>query len=168
MRIVIAVFIFLNLTACKNSITIHFKYHWPYCGGKMPDSSEINGHFENAQFHSFLLVANKDKARLIATDENGMCKMRIKPNKAFSIFDIDKNQGYDELKRLYPLLDSNYYRYLSEKEWQAWKEIPDFKTIGITKESKRNGMVDTIDVVMKKTCFTGTNPIILYIGPNPR
>ena len=62
------------------------------------------------------------------------------------------------------------YDYLTPEEW-FWRCSMDYVSIGAlcSKENiARNGKIDTLMVVINRTCFTGTNPIIKYIGPKPR
>jgi hypothetical protein len=93
-----------------------------------------------------------------------------------TIIDIDKTSSLDELKLKYPLPTSDnpteqpVYAYLTPQEWLSRCSL-DYVSIGAlcSKENiSRNGKIDTLQVVINRTCFTGTNPIIKYIGPKPR
>ncbi len=163
------------LNSCHPKTVIYVQNHWPYCGGKLPDSAEVNGNMEAFCSHSFR-VTEGNKTKLISTDEFGFWKGRLDVNKEVTILDIDKTFSIEELKTKYPLPTTNsatelpLYAYLTPEEWFCRCSL-DYFSIGAlcSKENiKRNGKIDTLTVVINRTCFTGTNPIIKYIGPKPR
>ena len=163
------------LSSCHPKTVIYVQNHWPYCGGKLPESSEVNGKNEGFSNHSFR-VTEGNKTKLISTDEFGFWKGRINVNEEVTIQDIDKTFSLEELKPKYPLpansgtTEEPMYAYLTPEEW-FWRCSLDYVSIGAlcSKENiARNGKIDTLSVVINRTCFTGTNPIIKYIGPKPR
>jgi hypothetical protein len=167
-------FLFL-MVSCKSTITIPVTNHWPYCGGKLPDSTEINGRNEGFSYHSFR-VTEGNKTKLIRTDEFGLWKGRLDVTKEITIMDIDKTFSLEELKSAYPLPTSSssndqpLYAYVTPEEWLSRCSL-DYVSIGALCSEEniaRNGNIDTLHVVINRTCFTGTNPIIKYIGPKPR
>ena len=167
-------FLFL-LVSCKSTVTIQVTNHWPYCGGKLPDSTEMNGRNEGFSYHSFQITEG-NKIKIIRTDEFGFWKGRLDVSEEITIIDIDKTSSLDELKLKYPLPTSDnpteqpVYAYLTPEEWLSRCSL-DYVSIGAlcSKENiSRNGKIDTLQVVINRTCFTGTNPIIKYIGPKPR
>lgn len=163
------------LSSCHPKTVIYVQNHWPYCGGKLPDSTEVNGKMEAFSYHSFR-VTEGNKTKLISTDEFGFWKGRLDVTKEVTILDIDKTFSIEELKTKYPLPTTNsatelpLYAYLTPEEWFCRCSL-DYFSFGAlcSKENiKRNGKIDTLTVVINRTCFTGTNPIIKYIGPKPR
>ena len=173
--IVVFIGILAVLSSCHPKTVIYVQNHWPYCGGKLPDSSEVNGKYEGFSNHSFR-VTEGAKKHIIRTNEFGYWKGRIDITQAFTLIDIDKTYSIEELKTKYPLPTNNganekpLYDYLTPEEW-VWHCSMDYVSIGAlcSKENiARNGKIDTLMVVINRTCFTGTNPIIKYIGPKPR
>lgn len=167
-------FLFL-LVSCKSTITIKVTNHWPYCGGKLPDSTEMNGRNEGFSNHYFR-VTEGNKIKTIRTDEFGLWKGRLNITKEITIMDIDKTFSLEELKLKYPLPTSDnateqpVYAYLTPEEWLSRCSM-DYVSIGALCSEEnitKNGKIDTLQVVINRTCFTGTNPIIKYIGPKPR
>jgi hypothetical protein len=165
-------FLFL-MVSCKSTITIQVTNHWPYCGGKLPDSTEMNGRNEGFSYHSFR-VTEGNKTKLIRTDEFGLWKGRLDVTKEITIMDIDKTFSLEELKSAYPLPTSNssneqpLYAYITPEEWLSRCSL-DYVSIGaLCSNISRNRKIDTLQVVINRPCFTGTNPIIKYIGPKPR
>ncbi|MFM7596550.1 MAG: hypothetical protein ACKO4Y_10250 [Flavobacteriales bacterium] len=163
------------LSSCHPKTVIYIQNHWPYCGGKLPESSEVNGKNEGFSNHSFQVTVG-GKKKIIRTNEFGFWKGRINVNEEVTIQDIDKICSLEELKTKYPLpansgtTEEPMYAYLTPEEW-SWRCSLDYVSIGAlySKENiKRNGKIDTLTVVINRTCFTGTNPIIKYIGPKPR
>jgi hypothetical protein len=163
------------LSSCHPKTVIYVQNHWPYCGGKLPDSTEIKGRNEVFSNHSFR-VTEGNKTKLIRTDEFGFWKGRLNVTKEITIMDIDKTFSLAELKPKYPLpttssaTEQPLYAYLTPEEWLLRCSL-DYVSIGAlcSKENiARNGKIDTIAVVINRTCFTGTNPIIKYIGPKPK
>lgn len=163
------------LSSCHPKTVIYVQNHWPYCGGKLPDSTEVNGKMEAFSNHSFRVTEGK-KNKIIRTDEFGFWKGRLDVKEEVTIQDIDKTCSLEELKTKYPLPTTNspteqpLYAYLTPEEW-LWRCSLDYVSIGplCSKENiRRNGKIDTLTVVINRTCFTGTNPIIKYIGPKPR
>jgi len=173
--IVVFIGILAVLSSCHPKTVIYVQNHWPYCGGKLPDSSEVNGKYEGFSNHSFQ-VTEGAKKKTIRTNEFGYWKGRIDITQAFTLIDIDKTYSIEELKTKYPLPTNNganekpLYDYVTLEEW-IWRCSMDYVSIGAlcSKENlARNGKIDTLTVVINRTCFTGTNPIIKYIGPKPR
>ena len=167
-------FLFL-LVSCKSTITIQVTNHWPYCGGKLPDSTEMNGRNERFSYHSFQITEG-NKTKIIRTDEFGLWKGRLDVTKEITIMDIDKTFSLEELKSAYPLPASNIsneqpiYEFVTPEEWLSRCSL-DYVSIGALCSEENiasNGNIDTLHVVINRTCFTGTNPIIKYIGPKPR
>jgi len=165
----------LLLVSCKSTITIQVTNHWPYCGGKLPDSTEINGRNEGFSNHYFR-VTEGNKIKTIRTDEFGLWKGRLNITKEITIMDIDKTFSLEELKLKYPLPTSDnateqpVYAYVTPEEWLSRCSL-DYVSIGALCSEEniaRNGKIDPLQVVINRTCFTGTNPIIKYIGPKPR
>jgi hypothetical protein len=163
------------LSSCHPKTVIYVQNHWPYCGGKLPDSTEMNGMNEGFSYHSFQITEG-NKTKLIRTDEFGFWKGRLDVSEEITIIDIDKTSSLDELKLKYPLPTSDnpteqpVYAYLTPEEWLSRCSL-DYVSIGAlcSKENiSRNGKIDTLQVVINRTCFTGTNPIIKYIGPKPK
>jgi len=163
------------LFSCQPTIVIQVQNHWPFCGGKLPDSSEVNGKNEGFSNHAFQ-VTEGAKKKIIRTNEFGYWKGRMDIKQEFTLIDIDKTYSLEELKDKYPLPTNNsanekpLYDYLTPEEW-FWRCSMDYVSIGAlcSKENiARNGKIDTLMVVINRTCFTGTNPIIKYIGPKHR
>ena len=163
------------LSSCNPKTVIYVQNYWPYCGGKLPDSTEMNGRNEGFSYHSFQITEG-NKTKLIHTDEFGYWKGRLDVSEEITIMDIDKTSSLDELKLKYPLPTSNsateqpMYAYLTPEEWSRRCSV-DYVSIGglCSKENiSRNGKIDTLRVSIHRTCFTGTNPIIKYIGPKPK
>jgi len=147
------------LSSCHPKTVIYVQNHWPYCGGKLPDSTEMKGRNEG-----------------IRTDEFGFWTGRLDVKEEITIIDIDKTCSLEELKPKYPLpatsgaTEQPLYAYLTPEEW-FWRCSLDYVSIGAlcSKENiARNGKIDTLAIVINRTCFTGTNPIIKYIGPKPK
>ena len=167
-------FLFL-MVSCKSTITIQVTNHWPYCGGKLPDSTEINGRNEGFSNHYFR-VTEGNKIKTIRTNEFGLWKGRLNTRKEITIMDIDKTFSLEELKSAYPLPASNnsneqpIYEFVTPEEWLS-RCTQDYVSIGALcseENMARNGKIDTLHVIINRTCFTGTNPIIKYIGLKPR
>ena len=163
------------LTSCKPLTIIHVVNHWPYCGGKLPDSTEMKGRNEGFSNHSFHITEG-GKKKIIRTDEFGYWKGRLDVKEEVTIQDIDKTSSLEELMLKYPLPTTQgpnekpLYDYLTPEEW-FWRCSLDYVSIGAlcSKENiARNGKIDTLRISIERTCFTGTNPIIKYIGPKPR
>lgn len=163
------------LNSCHPKTVIYVQNHWPYCGGKLPDSTEMKGRNEGFSNHSFR-VTEGNKTRLISTDEFGFWTGRLDVKEEITIIDIDKTFSLEELKPKYPLpatsgaTEQPLYAYLTPEEW-FWRCSLDYVSIGAlcSKENiARNGKIDTLAIVINRTCFTGTNPIIKYIGPKPK
>ena len=173
--IVVFIGILAVLSSCHPKTVIYVQNHWPYCGGKLPDSSEVKGKYEGFSNHSFR-VTEGAKKHIIRTNEFGYWKGRVDITQEFTLIDIDKTYSIEELKTKYPLPTNNganekpLYDYVTLEEW-IWRCSMDYVSIGAlcSKENlARNGKIDTLTVVINRTCFTGTNPIIKYIGPKPR
>ncbi len=167
-------FLFL-MVSCKSTITIQVTNHWPYCGGKLPDSTEINGRNEGFSNHYFR-VTEGNKIKKIRTDEFGLWKGRLNTRKEITIMDIDKTFSLEELKSAYPLPASNIsneqpiYEFVTPEEWLSRCTLYYVSIGALCSEENiaKNGKIDTLHVIINRTCFTGTNPIIKYIGPKPR
>lgn len=165
----------LVLTSCKPITIIHVQNHWPYCGGKLPNAQEEKGKFEGFSNHAFQ-VTEGGKKKIIRTDEFGYWKGRLDVTQEFTLIDLDKTCSLEELKAKYPLPTNNgeneklLYDYLTPEEWY-WRCSLDYVSVGglCSKENlAKNGPIDTLSISIERTCFTGTNPIIKYIGPKPR
>lgn len=163
------------LSSCQPKTVIYVQNHWPYCGGKLPDSTEMKGRNEGFSYHSFRVTVG-NKTKLIRTDEFGFWTGRLNVKKEITITDIDKTFSLEELKAKYPLpatsgaTEQPLYAYLTPEEWFLRCSL-DYVSIGAlcSKENiARNGKIDTLAIVINRTCFTGTNPIIKYIGPKPK
>jgi hypothetical protein len=135
----------------------------------------MNGRNEGFSYHSFQITEG-NKTTLIRTDEFGYWKGRLDDTEEITIMDIDKTFSLAELKLKYPLPTSNsateqpVYAYLTSEEWLRRCSV-DYVSMGAlsSKENiSRNGKIDTLRVSIHRTCFTGTNPIIKYIGPKPK
>lgn len=153
------------LFSCNENVVIQGYYHWPYCGGKIPDSSEIGGRYEALAHHSFQLQHEKQPYKRITLNAQGIWQGRLAHTKC-SLLDEDKLLSYEDLKRKYPLpefnghVEQSPYRYLDEKAWEQWRAQVDFEAVIIDR--------DTLHFVVHRSCFVGTNPIIEYVGPKPR
>ena len=165
----------LVFTACNPVTVIHVQNHWPYCGGKLPNPNEANGKYEGFSNHAFQITEG-GKKKIIRTDEFGYWKGRLDITQEFTLIDLDKTCSLEELILKYPLPTTQgpnekpMYAYLTPEEWFGRCSL-DYVSIGAlcSKENiARNGKIDTLRISIERTCFTGTNPIIKYIGPKPR
>jgi len=162
-------------TSCQPITVIHVVNHWPYCGGKLPNSEEEKGKYEAFSNHSFQVTVG-GKKKIIRTDEFGYWKGRLDVTQEFTLIDIDKTCSLEELMAKYPLPTAHganekpLYDYLTPEEWFLRCSL-DYVSLGAlySKENiARNGKIDTLSISIERTCFTGTNPIIKYIGPKPK
>jgi hypothetical protein len=163
------------LTSCKPLTVIHVVNHWPYCGGKLPNPEEESGKFEGFSNHAFQ-VTEGGKKKIMYTDEFGYWKGRMDVSQEFTLIDIDKTCSLEELKAQYPLPSTTgenqkqLYEYLTPEEWLRRCSL-DYVSLGALSSKEniaKNGPIDTLSISIERTCFTGINPIIKYIGPKPR
>lgn len=173
--LVVFIGILTVLSSCHPKTVIYVQNHWPYCGGKLPDSTEMKGRNEGFSNHSFQITVG-GKKKIIRTNEFGYWKGRLDVTQEFTLIDIDKTCSLEELIPKYPLpeisgaTDQPLHAYLTPEEWFSRCSL-DYVSIGAlcSKENiARNGKIDTLAIVINRTCFTGTNPIIKYIGPKPK
>jgi len=151
----------ISSSSCGVRTVFEIQVHWPYCGGKLPNSSEINGTYVSFQNHNFVLL-QANHSREIRTDASGVWRGRVIRGKPYRVYDADKTYSFNVLKGIYTLgaqKDSNY-RYFSEDEWLQWKNTADF--------TSTNAKRDTTLITLNRACFVGFNPIITYVGPSPR
>ncbi len=156
---------FFVIVGCTPLVTIKVVNHWPYCGGLLPTEQQRLGQYAPFTAHDFTIISGKYLIDF-TTNEMGEWTGKIKRNVKFEIYDKDKSLSFIELKLKYKLQGdsgSNNYRYLEEKEWQTWKTQSDYAW-------KENAAFtsDTMHLVINRSCFVGTNPVITYIGPRPR
>ena len=88
------------LSSCQPKTVIYVQNHWPYCGGKLPDSTEMKGRNEGFSYHSFRVTVG-NKTKLIRTDEFGFWTGRLNVKKEITITDIDKTFSLEERKTKY-------------------------------------------------------------------
>ena len=81
------------LSSCHPKTVIYVQNHWPYCGGKLPDSTEMKGRNEGFSYHSFR-VTEGNMTKLISTDEFGFWTGRLDVTKEITIMDIDKTFSF--------------------------------------------------------------------------
>lgn len=163
-------------TSCNKKIVIHVQNHWPYCGGKLPDALEAKGRTENFIEHTFTLI-EENQQHSITTDKSGIWKGRLNLKKEILIIDSDKSLSLEELKAKYPLTfqhdskEGANYRYFTSAEWYDWRSSADYMSITEKKMNSdfpKKGLQDTLRITIPRSCFTGTNPIIQYVGPIPK
>jgi len=151
-----------NIWKGKQTLTVTFQKHTPYCGGAAPTKEQEAGITEPIANQTFYIYKDerpkslKDMIRL-TTDEKGVLSIDLKDGK-YSIISEDKALSLDEFIKK-KKVDGQYYEYSEDSCFETWRTTPDF-TIQLAHPTKEV-------VTINHTCFTGDNPCMEYTGPYP-
>lgn len=151
-----------NMWEGKQTLTVTFKSHQPYCGGAAPTKDQENG-FTNPIANEVFYIYKDErpgsvtKMVKVTTNDQGKFSIDLKEG-SYSIIHGDKALPLAEFIEKKKII-GQFYEYSDDSCFETWRTTPDF-TINLT------GPADEI-VVISKQCFTGDNPCMQYDGPYP-
>ncbi|MDG1330879.1 MAG: prealbumin-like fold domain-containing protein [Crocinitomicaceae bacterium] len=151
-----------NIWKGKQTLTVTFQSHRPYCGGAAPTEAQSAG-FTNPIANQVFYIYKDERPSSITkmvrvkTDENGKLSIDLKDG-TYSIISEDKALPIDEFIKK-KKIEGDFYQYSADSCFETWRTTPDL-TVEIS-----NPMVETVTIQQK--CYTGDNPCMKYTGPYP-
>ena len=151
-----------NIWKGKQTLSVTFQSHSPYCGGAAPTEEQEAGITKSLANEVFYLYKDERPASVtemikVTTDAKGTFSIDLK-NGVYSVISADKALPIDEFIAKKKIIDQ-FYSYSTDSCFETWRTTPDF-TIDLSKPAEEV-------VTVSEKCFTGDNPCMKYTGPYP-
>jgi hypothetical protein len=142
------------------NVRIQLTHYFPYCGGAAPNESQQNN-FSLLSNTDFLLInLNSSEKTTVHTDSSGYLTLKLEPGH-YGIQEIYKDCSFEEFMQRVERTSGNYFLEMDETCYKDWwkKLLGEFKILGD----------ENLELKMSTSsaCFTGTNPCLMYTGPDP-
>lgn len=151
-----------NIWKGKQTLTVTFQSHRPYCGGAAPTKEQEAG-FTNPIANQVFYIYKDERPKSITemvrltTDETGKLSIDLKDG-TYSLISEDKALPLDEFIKK-KKVEGQHYQYTDDSCFETWRNTPDF-TVELSSPTEEV-------VTIQEKCFTGDNPCMKYIGPYP-
>ena len=151
-----------NIWKGKQTLTVTFESHRPYCGGAAPTEEQSAG-FTNAIVNQVFYIYKDERPESVTkmvrvkTDEKGTFSIDLEDG-TYSIISEDKALSIEEFIKKKKIEDQ-FYSYSDDACFETWRTTPDF-TIELSHPTEEV-------VTVQEKCFTGDNPCMKYTGPYP-
>jgi len=151
-----------NIWEGKQTLSVTFQSHRPYCGGAAPTKEQENGFTEpiaNQVFYLYKGERPQSVTNMVKVTTNDQGKFSIDLEEGtYSIIHGDKALQLNEFIKK-KKIDGSHYEYSDDSCFEKWRTTPDF-TINLAQAADET-------VVISESCFTGNNPCMQYTGPYP-
>lgn len=168
----ILLFIGLAVSSCgvirteqtNNSVQLVIQTHTPYCGGAYPTPDLVNGSYTPQSGQRYVLLngtAYSSSSSIIQTiqlDDQGAVNLSL-PVGDYLLVHPDKQLTFDAFLKKYQPENANSTNSQGKECYEKWYATPDF-TFRVASDT-------TLQFTQRSSCFTGTNPCLIYTGPNP-
>lgn len=151
-----------NIWKGKQTLTVTFQSHRPYCGGAAPTEEQSKGFINPIADQVFYIYKDERPSSLtkmvrVKTDAKGMFSIDLEDGN-YSIISEDKTLSIEEFIQK-KKIEGQFYQYSADSCFETWRTTPDF-TIEISNPTEET-------VTLQERCFTGDNPCMKYTGPYP-
>lgn len=168
----ILLFLGLAVSSCgvirteqKNkSVQLVIQTHTPYCGGAYPTPEMAKGSYTPQSGQRYVLLKGSTYSssstiiQTIQLDGQGGVNMAL-PIGDYLLVHPDKQLTFNAFLKKYEPANANVKNSLGKECYEKWYASPDF-TFHVSSDT-------TLQFTQRSSCFTGTNPCLIYTGPYP-
>ena len=146
------------------SVQLAVQTHTPYCGGAYPTPEMAKGSYGPQSNQKYLLIkgssysSNADVYQSIQLDGQGAAQLSL-PVGDYLLVHPDKKLSYDAFLKKHQPSHPNEKNSRGDACFEKWYNSPDF-IFHVASDT-------TFSFTQSASCFTGTNPCLIYTGPYP-
>ena len=148
----------------NKSVQLVIQTHTPYCGGAYPTPEMAKGSYTPQSGQRYVLLKGSTYSssstiiQTIQLDGQGAVNMAL-PAGDYSLVHPDKQLTFNAFLKKYQPANANEKNSQGKECYEKWYTSPDF-TFHVSSDT-------TLQFTQRSSCFTGTNPCLIYTGPYP-
>lgn len=144
-----------------HNVEISLKTFKPYCGGAFPSDQQLNNYSKGVDSYLLINTISNDTTT-VKSDSLGAIYLNLK-NGNYEIRELYKNMSFNEFQEKNQPKVNQALLGLDENCYKKWwlENLLKF-------EVKEATSINKYDATIKKVCFTGKNPCLMYNGQLPK
>lgn len=148
----------------NKTVQLVIQTHTPYCGGAYPTPEMAKGSYTPQSGQRYVLLkgtaysSSSTIIQAIQLNEQGAVNLAL-PAGDYLLVHPDKQLTFDAFLKKYQPANANSTNSQGKECYEKWYTSPDF-TFHVSSDT-------TLQFTQRSSCYTGTNPCLIYTGPYP-